>query len=63
MDVTAEATAEEHNITVDNPSAASKEKEKVEPVSSGERKTYPFEGFNILNEAPKKLTKLINDYS
>ncbi|KAF3638586.1 putative protein EIN4-like [Capsicum annuum] len=32
VDVTVEATAEEHNITIDNPSTASKEKEKVEPV-------------------------------
>ncbi|PHT78376.1 hypothetical protein T459_16428 [Capsicum annuum] len=63
VDVTVEATAEEYNITVDNPSTASKEEEKVEPVSSGERKNYPFEGFNILDEASKKLTQLINDYS
>ncbi|PHU07703.1 hypothetical protein BC332_24192 [Capsicum chinense] len=32
VDVTVEATAKKHNITVDNPSAASKEEEKVEPV-------------------------------
>ncbi|PHU22371.1 hypothetical protein BC332_07478 [Capsicum chinense] len=57
-----EATAEEHNITVDNPLTASKEKEKVEPVSSRERKNCPFERFNISDEAPKELTKLINDY-
>ncbi|PHU25791.1 hypothetical protein BC332_04123 [Capsicum chinense] len=31
VDVTVEATAEEHNITVDNPSTTSKEEEKVEP--------------------------------
>ncbi|PHT92190.1 hypothetical protein T459_00072 [Capsicum annuum] len=61
VDVT--ATAEEHNMTVDNPSTASKDEEKVEPVSLGERKNYPFEGFNISDEAPKKLTQLINDYS
>ncbi|PHT98391.1 hypothetical protein BC332_32671 [Capsicum chinense] len=60
-DVTVEATAEEHNIIVDNPSTTSKEK-KVEPVSLGEWKNYPFKGFNILDEAPKKLTQLINDY-
>ncbi|PHT52967.1 hypothetical protein CQW23_07429 [Capsicum baccatum] len=60
VDVT--ATAEEHNMTVDNTSTASKDKEKVEPVSLGERKNYPFEGFNILNEAPKKLIQSINDY-
>ncbi|PHU21907.1 hypothetical protein BC332_07014 [Capsicum chinense] len=63
VDVTVEAFAEEHNITVDNPSTASKEKEKVEPVSLGEWKNYPFKGFNISEEAPKKLTQLINDYS
>ncbi|PHU11235.1 hypothetical protein BC332_18165 [Capsicum chinense] len=63
VDVTAEATAEEHNITVDNLSTVSQEEEKVEPVSSGERNNYPFEGFNISDKAPKKLTKLINDYS
>ncbi|PHT76121.1 hypothetical protein T459_19643 [Capsicum annuum] len=57
-----EATAEEHNITVDNLLTTSKEEEKVEPVSSGEQKNYPFEGFNISDEAPKKLTQLINDY-
>ncbi|PHU22870.1 hypothetical protein BC332_07977 [Capsicum chinense] len=62
VDVTIEATAEEHNITVDYPSTAFKEEKKVEPVSSGERKNYSFEEFNISNEASKKLTKLINDY-
>ncbi|PHT43195.1 hypothetical protein CQW23_17220 [Capsicum baccatum] len=61
VDVT--ATAEEHNMTVDNPSAASKDEEKVEPVSLGERNNYPFEGFNFSEEAPKKLAQLINDYS
>ncbi|PHT86399.1 hypothetical protein T459_08505 [Capsicum annuum] len=60
MDVT--ATTKEHNMTVDNPSTASKDEEKVEPVSLGERKNYPFKGFNISNEAPKKLIQLINDY-
>ncbi|KAF3637399.1 putative protein EIN4-like [Capsicum annuum] len=34
------ATAEEHNITVDNPSTASKDEEKVKPVSFGEQKNY-----------------------
>ena len=61
MDVT--ATAEEHNMIVDDPSNASKDEEKVEPVSLGERKNHPFKGFNISNEAPKKLIQLINDYS
>ncbi|PHT30133.1 hypothetical protein CQW23_30271 [Capsicum baccatum] len=51
-----------HNITVDSPSTTSKEEEKVEPVSSGEWKNYPFKGFNISDEAPTKLTQLINDY-
>ncbi|PHU11289.1 hypothetical protein BC332_18219 [Capsicum chinense] len=61
MDVT--STVEEHNMTVDNPSAASIDEQKVEPVSLEERKDYPFEGFNISDEAPKKLIQLINDYS
>ncbi|PHU07795.1 hypothetical protein BC332_24284 [Capsicum chinense] len=61
MDI--QSTTEKHNITVDNPSTASKEEEKVDPVSSEELKNYPFEGFNISDEAPKKLTKLIIDYS
>ncbi|PHT48690.1 hypothetical protein CQW23_12898 [Capsicum baccatum] len=52
VDVT--ATVEKHNITVNNPSNASKDEEKVKPVSLGERKNYPFEGFNISDEAPKK---------
>ncbi|KAF3641008.1 putative protein EIN4-like [Capsicum annuum] len=39
------ATAKEYNITVDNPSTASKDEEKMEPVSLGERKNYPFEGY------------------
>ncbi|PHT55077.1 hypothetical protein CQW23_03563 [Capsicum baccatum] len=33
VDVIVEVTAEEHNITGDNPSTASKEEEKVEPVT------------------------------
>ncbi|PHT33081.1 hypothetical protein CQW23_29418 [Capsicum baccatum] len=57
------ATTEEHNVIVDNPSTTSKDEEKVDPVSLGEWKNYPFEGFNISNEAPKKLTQWINDYS
>ncbi|PHT99941.1 hypothetical protein BC332_29729 [Capsicum chinense] len=61
VDIT--ATAEEHNMTIDNPSTTSKDEEKVEPVILGERKIYLFEGFNISDEAPKKLTQLINDYS
>ncbi|PHU25164.1 hypothetical protein BC332_03496 [Capsicum chinense] len=35
----------------------------MKPINSRERKNHPFEGFNISDEAPKKLTKLINDYS
>ncbi|KAF3662476.1 hypothetical protein FXO38_11145 [Capsicum annuum] len=57
------ATTEQYNITVDNPSTSSKEEEKVETVSSREQENYPFEGFNISDEALKKLTKLINNYS
>ncbi|PHT35946.1 hypothetical protein CQW23_23646 [Capsicum baccatum] len=57
------ANAEEHNMTVDNPSTAFKYKEKVEPISMGELKNYLFEGFHILDEAPKKLIQLNNDYS
>ncbi|PHT52499.1 hypothetical protein CQW23_06961 [Capsicum baccatum] len=63
VDVTVEATAKEHNIIVDNASTTLKEEKKVEPVSLGERKNYPFEGINISDEAQKKLTQLINDYS
>ncbi|KAF3644317.1 putative protein EIN4-like [Capsicum annuum] len=63
LDVTVEATVKKHNITIDNPSTASKEEEKVKPASSGEWKNYLFEGFNISDEASKKLTQLINDYS
>ncbi|PHT94707.1 hypothetical protein T459_02589 [Capsicum annuum] len=55
-------TTEEYNMKVDNPSTASKDEEKVKPVSLGKRKNYPFEGFNISDEAPKKLIQLINDY-
>ncbi|PHT90697.1 hypothetical protein T459_05810 [Capsicum annuum] len=61
VDVT--ATVQEHNMIADNPSTASKDEEKVEPISLGERKNYPFEGFNISDEAPKKLIQLINDDS
>ncbi|PHU16114.1 hypothetical protein BC332_17319 [Capsicum chinense] len=43
--VDATATAEEHNMIVDNPSTSSKDEEKVEPVSLGERKNYPLEGY------------------
>ncbi|PHT58688.1 hypothetical protein CQW23_01051 [Capsicum baccatum] len=63
VDVTVEATTKEHSITVHNPSTASKYEEKVEPISLGERKNYLFKGFNISNEAIRKLTQLINDYS
>ncbi|PHT59380.1 hypothetical protein CQW23_01743 [Capsicum baccatum] len=57
------ATAEDHNMTVDNPSTISKDEEKVQPVSMGKLNNYPFEGFNISDKAPKKLIQLINDYS
>ncbi|KAF3680741.1 hypothetical protein FXO38_02126 [Capsicum annuum] len=49
--LTLEATTEQHNITVDNPSTASMEEEKVELVSLKNWKNYPFEGFNISDEA------------
>ncbi|PHT68791.1 hypothetical protein T459_28278 [Capsicum annuum] len=62
VDVTVETTAKHHNITVDNPSITSKDEEKVKPVSLEERKNYPFEGFNISDDAPRKITKLINEY-
>ncbi|PHU11909.1 hypothetical protein BC332_18839 [Capsicum chinense] len=64
----ARATEEQHELKkllskiVDNPLIASKDKEKVEPISFRERKNYPFEGFNISDEALKKLIQLINDY-
>ncbi|PHT94504.1 hypothetical protein T459_02386 [Capsicum annuum] len=58
VDITVEATTEQHNITGDNPSTAFVKEKKVEPASSGEQKNYPFEGFNILNEAPKKTNKV-----
>ncbi|KAF3659229.1 hypothetical protein FXO38_12778 [Capsicum annuum] len=57
------ATTEEHNMTVDNPSATFKDEGKVGPASLGEWKNYPFEGSNISDEAPKNQTQLINDYS
>ncbi|KAF3632831.1 hypothetical protein FXO38_25940 [Capsicum annuum] len=63
VDIIVEATTEQHNITVDNPLPTSKEEKRVEPVSLGEWKNYPFEGFNISDESPTKLIKLINDYS
>ncbi|KAF3654908.1 hypothetical protein T459_03143 [Capsicum annuum] len=50
-------------MTVDNPLTASKDEEKVESVSLGERKNYPLEGFNISDEVLKNQTQLINDYS
>ncbi|KAF3658777.1 putative Caffeoyl-CoA 3-O-methyltransferase [Capsicum annuum] len=62
VDFTVETTAKHHNITVDNPSITSKDEEKVKPVSLEERKNYPFEGFNISDDAPRKITKLINEY-
>ncbi|PHU04651.1 hypothetical protein BC332_25473 [Capsicum chinense] len=43
VNVTVEDTIKQHNITVDNPSTASKEEEKVELVSAREQKNYPFE--------------------
>ncbi|PHU14823.1 hypothetical protein BC332_16028 [Capsicum chinense] len=62
-DVDVTATDEVHNITVYNPSNSSKDEEKVKLISLGEWKNYSIEGFNISDEASKKLTQLINDYS
>ncbi|PHT35275.1 hypothetical protein CQW23_27075 [Capsicum baccatum] len=61
VDVT--VTAKEHNITVDNPSTASKDEEKVEPFSLGERKNYPFERRHSgpLSEI-QKLAKILSTY-
>ncbi|PHT51722.1 hypothetical protein CQW23_06184 [Capsicum baccatum] len=63
VDVTIGATTKNHNITVDNPSTASKKRRKSGACQFGRTEDYPFEGFNILDEDPKKLTQLINDYS
>ncbi|KAF3652804.1 putative glycerol-3-phosphate 2-O-acyltransferase 6-like [Capsicum annuum] len=46
VDVT--ATVEEHNMTVDNPSTASKDEEKVEPVLSTAAGSFPKRG--MLNQ-------------
>ncbi|KAF3617399.1 hypothetical protein FXO38_34006 [Capsicum annuum] len=63
VDVTVEATAEEHNITVDNPSTASKEEEKVEPACLGERKNYPFERKHCGPSSEiQKLAKILPTY-
>ncbi|PHT67244.1 hypothetical protein T459_26731 [Capsicum annuum] len=64
----ARATEEQHELKKllsksDNSSTASRDEEKMEPVSLRERKNYPFEGFNISDEALKKLIQLTNDYS
>ncbi|PHT74137.1 hypothetical protein T459_21414 [Capsicum annuum] len=63
VDVTVEATTKQNNITIDNPSTAFKDKQKIKFFSPKEWKNYSFEGFNISNKDPKKLTKLIDDYS
>ncbi|PHU11307.1 hypothetical protein BC332_18237 [Capsicum chinense] len=61
VDFTVQATTEEYNIAVDNPSIDSKEEEKVEPVSLGERKNYPFEGYcQQQSEASRNEEFLIN---
>ncbi|PHT43144.1 hypothetical protein CQW23_17169 [Capsicum baccatum] len=60
VDVTVKATAKEHNTTIDNPSTVSKEEEKVEPSSSGERKNY------TIHSGPsseiQKLDKILPTY-
>ncbi|KAF3645301.1 hypothetical protein T459_21406 [Capsicum annuum] len=58
VDVT--ATVEEHNMTVDNPSTASKHEEKVKPVSLGERKNYPFEAHRCHFLLPPKEGQVAN---
>ncbi|KAF3670452.1 hypothetical protein FXO38_07082 [Capsicum annuum] len=67
VDVTAEATAEQHNITVDNPSTVSMKEEKVEPVSLGEQKNYPFERFcqqqPQVSRNEEWLINIIKDFS
>ncbi|PHT42455.1 hypothetical protein CQW23_16480 [Capsicum baccatum] len=58
VDVIVEATAEEHNITVDKPSTASKEEEKVNPpkVSRNEKNLINIiKGFSILASLPWPL--------
>ncbi|PHT29908.1 hypothetical protein CQW23_30501 [Capsicum baccatum] len=73
VDVTVEATAEQHNITVDNPSTASMIEEKVEPVlavvvlkerrirvydsMSWRRRSMPLSEFKI-----QKLAKMLPTY-
>ncbi|KAF3668127.1 putative protein EIN4-like [Capsicum annuum] len=48
VDVTVEATAEEHNIIIDNPSIASKKEEKTEPVLSTTAESFSKRG--MLNQ-------------
>ncbi|PHT68473.1 hypothetical protein T459_27960 [Capsicum annuum] len=65
VDVTIEATAEEHNITINNPSTALKEEEKVEPVRYCQQQTEVsrneecliniIKGFSILDGLPWHL--------
>ncbi|PHT68203.1 hypothetical protein T459_27690 [Capsicum annuum] len=67
VDIIVEATSEEHNITIDNPSTSSKEEEKVEHVILGEQKNYPFDGY--FQQQPKVsrndecLINIIKDFS
>ncbi|PHT45652.1 hypothetical protein CQW23_14810 [Capsicum baccatum] len=58
VDVTLEASAKEHNITVDNPSTAFKEEEKVEPSKVSQNEEYLIniiKGFSILDSLPWHL--------
>ncbi|PHT73139.1 hypothetical protein T459_23924 [Capsicum annuum] len=58
VDVTVEATAKKHNITVDNPSAASKEEEKVKPPGVFQNEEYLIniiKGFSNLAGLPWHL--------
>ncbi|PHU30388.1 hypothetical protein BC332_02481 [Capsicum chinense] len=56
--LTVEATVEEHNITVDSPSTASKEEEKVEPPEVSQNEEYLIniiKSFSILAGLPWHL--------
>ncbi|PHT81929.1 hypothetical protein T459_14944 [Capsicum annuum] len=67
VDVTVEATTEKHNITVDNPSTASKEEEKREPVNSRERRIRVYDSISQrrcfrLSSEIQKLAKILPTY-
>ncbi|PHT49460.1 hypothetical protein CQW23_09207 [Capsicum baccatum] len=62
IDVDVTATAEEHNMTVNNPSTVSKDEEKVELFSLRERKNYSFEGRSGPSCEIQKLSKILPTY-